>query len=72
METVLITVPQMWKPRARFAVNGLCIDEWAKQQKNRLDKALYQEGFHVACMTSYIYKGAVMIHYALEKEDSNV
>lgn len=71
METVLITVPQIWKPGAKLAVNGLRIDEWAKQQKGRLDNALHKEGFHITCMTSYTYKGAAVIHYALEKGGNN-
>lgn len=72
METALITVPQMWKPDATLEVNGLRLNEWAKQQKDRLDEALHKEGFHIACMTSYSFQGAVMIHYALEKEELQI
>ena len=73
METILITVPQMWESGTTdLAVNGLPIDEWAKQQKDRLDEALHQEGFHVVCMTAYSYKGAEMMHYALEREEVQI
>ena len=72
METVLVTVPQRWDPKSSFAVDGLHITEWAKQQKDSLDVLLHQKGFRVKCMTSYIYQGVSMIHYALEKEDNNV
>ena len=59
----------MWDPEVALAVNGLPINEWAEQQKSKLDEALHQRGFRVACMTSYTYKGVGMIHYALEREE---
>ena len=71
METILISVPQMWDPETPLAVNGLHITEWAKQQKDRLDEALCKEGFHVACMMAYSYKDVEVIHYALERGGRN-
>lgn len=72
METILISVPQMWDPETTNTINGLRIDEWAKQQKDKLDEALQQEGFHVVCMTAYDYKGVEIIHYALEREETRM
>ena len=69
METILITVPQIWDQHSDVQVDGIPIAEWAAQQKKNLDTLLHEEGYYVKCMTSYVHKEVVVIHYALEKEE---
>lgn len=69
MDTVLITVPQIWNQHSDVQVDGIPVAEWAAQQKKNLDILLHKEGYYVKCMTSYIHKEVVMIHYTLEKEE---
>lgn len=70
MDTVLITVPQMWGSTKRDQrVEGMPIDDFAYNQKQKLDTLLHKEGYRVKCMSSYVYEGVVMMHYALERED---
>lgn len=72
MDTVLITVPQIWDEYSDVQVDGVPITEWAAQQKKNLDTLLHEKGYRVKCMTSYIHKEVVMMHYALEREDQVV
>lgn len=72
MDTVLITVPQIWDQHSDVQVDGIPVTKWAAQQEKNLDILLHKEGYQVKCMTSYIHKEVVMMHCALEREDQVV